>query len=225
MPDFSAIYNITNNTNGKVYVGSALNVSRRKIEHWRDLRGNRHANRKLQCAWNKHGEASFTFSVIERVVDPADLTAREQHWIDALSACSRRGYNLAPKARSMLGFVHTQETRNKMSARQLGKKLSPEHIENTRKGLVGRKMTPEQCEKMRQAKLGKKRGPQSEEHRAKIAAANRGRPLSIEHKAKLAAAKLGTKRPPEAIAKFKATIAAKRAALSPSAITTEMDVH
>lgn len=215
MADFSAIYKIANKSSGKLYVGSALNANRRKIEHWRDLRGNRHGNRRLQRAWNKYGEDDFVFTVIEKVDDPANLTTREQVWIDALNAIGPLGYNLAPQAGSTLGLCHSQETRRKMSVAHAGRTLTREHVENTRKGLLGRKMTPEQCEKMRQAKLGKKRGPHSEEHRARIGAAHKGKPKSAEHKAKLAAAKLGTKRSPEAIAKFKATWAAKRAALSP----------
>lgn len=215
MADYSAIYKITHRDSGKVYVGSALNVGRRKIEHWRDLRGKRHGNRKLQNAWNKYGEAAFVFTVLEKVDDPADLITREQVWIDSLQATGKQGYNLAPKAGSILGFVMSAETRERMSLAAVGKTKTREHVEKVRQALLGRKMTDEQREKMRKAKLGKKRGPHSEATKAKMSAWHMGRVFSEEHKANLAAAKRGTKRSPEANAKHRATLAAKRLALSP----------
>jgi hypothetical protein len=36
----------------------AYNFNRRKVDHWKTLRGNRHVNRHLQRAWNKYGEVS-----------------------------------------------------------------------------------------------------------------------------------------------------------------------
>lgn len=182
-----AIYLIANAANGKAYVGSAMSVSRRFIEHKRDLKRGTHANRKLQNAWNKYGKDSFTFSVIEEVNSPTDLLIREQFWIDSLRVV-KTGYNIAPTAGSLLGMKHSTETRKRMSLAKLGRKNSPEHVENTRKALTGRTMTDEQKKKMSEAKLGKKRGTYSDETKAKMSAAKKGRPFSEAHKASLSAA-------------------------------------
>jgi group I intron endonuclease len=83
----------------KVYVGSSLNISKRWSRHRTDLRLSRHSNQHLQSSWNKYGERSFLFEILELT---SDLTVREQYWIDVLDACVY-GYNLCPVARSSRG--------------------------------------------------------------------------------------------------------------------------
>jgi hypothetical protein len=48
------------------------------------MRGKRHPNPKLQKAWNRHGEKSFIFEVLEVVEDLARLAEREQAWVNQL---------------------------------------------------------------------------------------------------------------------------------------------
>ena len=191
-----AIYLIRNTANGKFYVGSAVDVNKRLSQHKRCLRRNAHQNRKLQSAWNKHGETAFTFTVIEEVTDSAALLQREQFWIDTMCAV-RFGYNLTPTAGSPLGTRHSDETKRRMSLAHSGKKKTPEHVENVRAALAGRKMTDEQRQKMRDKKLGVKRGPYSAEHRAKISLALTGKEISLESRAKMSLAKIGKKHSPE----------------------------
>lgn len=79
----SGVYKIKNETNGKVYVGSTNNFTKRWFKHRALLRHNKHQNSHLQAAWNKYGESSFTFSIIEEC--PIDsLLSREQFYIDTL---------------------------------------------------------------------------------------------------------------------------------------------
>lgn len=79
----SGVYKIKNEINGKVYVGSTNNFTRRWLKHRALLRHNKHQNSHLQAAWNKYGESSFTFSIIEEC--PIDsLLSREQFYIDTL---------------------------------------------------------------------------------------------------------------------------------------------
>lgn len=58
------IYKITNNANGKVYIGSTTNPKKRKTRHFSTLRSNTHHNILLQRAFNKYGESSLTFEII-----------------------------------------------------------------------------------------------------------------------------------------------------------------
>ena len=69
----SGIYRIVNKINGRVYVGSAVNLISRKMDHWKTLRAHRHRNRFLQRAWDKYGEENFDFVVIEYVADEGRL--------------------------------------------------------------------------------------------------------------------------------------------------------
>jgi hypothetical protein len=67
-PDsISGIYAIICRVNGKKYYGSSYNCRNRKSQHWWELRRNSHKNAYLQRAWNKYGEASFDFVVVQQV--------------------------------------------------------------------------------------------------------------------------------------------------------------
>lgn len=108
----TGVYMITNKVNGKVYVGSATQSFRgRWGQHKSYLRRNKHANRKLQNSWNKHGEKCFVFSVIEYTT-PEDAVAREQFHIDRLDAV-KHGYNLSPTAGSTRGTKWTEEMKKR----------------------------------------------------------------------------------------------------------------
>lgn len=103
IPQTSGIYRIVCSANGKIYIGSAVNLRHRKKDHFKTLRGNRHANIRLQRAWNKYGEDAFSFEVIEWVLAPF-LLEREQYWMDKLRVCDDRyGFNIAPLAGSCYG--------------------------------------------------------------------------------------------------------------------------
>jgi group I intron endonuclease len=106
LPRTSGIYQILNEKNGKVYIGSAVDLQRRAHHHRRELRRGTHGNPKLQRAWNKHGEDAFAVSVLELVPYKEDLIVAEQYWIDGKQAVVK-GYNLAPKAGSQLGFKYS----------------------------------------------------------------------------------------------------------------------
>lgn len=59
------VYYIKNKINNKIYIGSSKDIYTRKSQHYSELRGNYHANIMLQRAWNKYGEESFEFGILE----------------------------------------------------------------------------------------------------------------------------------------------------------------
>ena len=61
----SGIYCIENIVNHKTYIGSSKNIYQRLLKHFALLRHNKHENAHLQSAWNKYGEKSFQWFVIE----------------------------------------------------------------------------------------------------------------------------------------------------------------
>lgn len=190
--NISGIYSIQCKVNQKLYIGSAINIGYRWDQHLRALKRKDHSNRKLQNAWYKYGADAFVFAVVEFVDNVDDLLAREQYWIDLEEAVTK-GYNLAPKAGSLLHFKHTDETKGKMSSAHIGLPRSDEHKRNLSIANTGKKMSDEARQKMREAKLGKKRAPHSEETKLRMSAKAKGRTFSDETKAKMAAAKLGLK--------------------------------
>lgn len=61
------IYKIINKKNGKFYVGSTINIDKRKKRHFSDLEKNKHHCLFLQRAYKKYGKESFSFSF--KVID------------------------------------------------------------------------------------------------------------------------------------------------------------
>lgn len=63
----AGVYKIINIQNGRIYIGSAKRFKERAQGHLKHLRANKHSNKYLQHDFNKCGEDSFEFHVIEVV--------------------------------------------------------------------------------------------------------------------------------------------------------------
>lgn len=108
----SGIYMITCIKNGNRYIGSSKNIKKRIYNHLVLLRKKSHHNSHMQNIWNKYGEESFCFSILEEVLEESALIDREQFWIDFLNP----EINKAIKAQSgFLGKKHTTETKKRLS--------------------------------------------------------------------------------------------------------------
>jgi group I intron endonuclease len=155
--------------------------------HRHQLHKGKHANIKLQRAWNKYGAVAFRFDVLDYCDEPEELIPCEQQWIDSI----KPHYNLRLVAHSNAGIklseevcqrrrkpkpdiprvrkprVHSPETRAKMSKVKLGttRIFTAEHRAKLAAKAKGRIPTT--------SFLGKKH---TEETRAKISAAHKGRP-------------------------------------------------
>lgn len=126
----AGVYLISNNVNGKCYVGSTIHLDQRRREHFSKLANNKHINAHLQNAYNKYGREAFDFEVLE-TIDIDDnikdkLLKREQFWIDNL----KPEYNILLVAGSNLGYHHTEETKKKISESTTGVKKSEEHAKH-----------------------------------------------------------------------------------------------
>ena len=119
----SGVYKIVNKINGKIYVGSTVDLEKRKREHFNDLKGNKHCNKHLQRAFNKYNkEDNFIFEILEYVEDLHSLVVREQYYMDLYKSYDAKyGYNICIKADSRLGVKHTEESKKKMSESNKGK--------------------------------------------------------------------------------------------------------
>jgi group I intron endonuclease len=152
----SGIYKITNTINGKVYIGSAIDIKQRFRTHKHLLKNNKHFNNHLQASWNKHKEYAFTFEVLEYcLLVREDLINKEQYYIDLLECCNPlKGYNKKPHASSSLGIKISAQGRLNMSIGQKGKKQSREAVERRAAKMRGHtfnkgiKRTPEFCKRV-----------------------------------------------------------------------------
>lgn len=89
----SGIYKITNVENGKVYIGSSVDINRRWWEHRSRLKYKRHGNDHLLSAWSKYGKEKFHFCIIEECLKD-HFKERESYWIRHYNSDNREfGYN------------------------------------------------------------------------------------------------------------------------------------
>jgi len=181
----TGIYLITS-PSGNQYVGSAVNMDRRRREHFRDLKRGEHCNRALQNAWIKYGDR-LTFSTL-LICARYDLIFYEQRAMDAL----RPEYNDAPVAGSALGSRRSDAHRKKTSKSLMGHPVSVETRAKIRAALIGRKLLPATVAKLTAAiRRRPKRAPYTltAEHRANIGIANRGKKRSLESCARYSSAR------------------------------------
>ena len=124
----SGVYIIHNNKNGKIYIGSTVDIRKRWRTHKSLLCRDKHSNTHLQSAWNLYGEASFEFGVLEYLDDPEELHLAEQFWMDIYRLEGKALYNYGLVARCpLLGRSPSEETRQKQSRAMRGKVFSQEH--------------------------------------------------------------------------------------------------
>jgi hypothetical protein len=106
-PREAGVFQVRNTANGKVLLGSSLNLAGPLNSHRFMLTVGSHRNRTLQKEWNEFGESAFVFEILEKVqvkdepgFDVGDeLTLLEQIWIEKLQPFGERGYNPDDKIR------------------------------------------------------------------------------------------------------------------------------
>lgn len=84
------IYKITNDINGKIYIGKTEHsIDKRFKEHCHDRLNRKYEKRPLYAAMNKYGIEHFHVELLEETCHPEE---REVYWIEYFDSY-RRGYN------------------------------------------------------------------------------------------------------------------------------------
>lgn len=129
-PRKRGIYCITNLENNKIYIGSTLNsFKERWSTHIQKLRKGTHSNSHLQNAFNKYGEEKFKFSILEVLVNEAEILNKEQEYINNFKSYDRTiGYNIEI---DVYKREVSEETKQKISATLKEKYASGELVSNS----------------------------------------------------------------------------------------------
>ena len=106
-PKPAGVFQIKNTANGKILLGSSLNLEGPLNSHRFMLKIGSHRNKALQQDWNQYGEQNFVFEILETVTikdDPNfnlrdELTLLEMLWLEKLQPFGEKGYNLDSKIR------------------------------------------------------------------------------------------------------------------------------
>lgn len=87
------IYHITNDVNGKKYIGKTWNLDKRLAQHFSDLKLNKHHSHKLQRAVNKYGLEHFKVTYEQKEISTdEDLSLLEIQEIQKFDSYNN-GYN------------------------------------------------------------------------------------------------------------------------------------
>ena len=200
----SGIYCITNQSNGKMYIGQTVHLQKRKKQHFWRLNEGVHKNKHLQRAYNKYGKSAFVFRVI-LLCDIENLTFFEQLVVDLYKPGQL--YNIALECvTGTLGVIPSEETRIKMGNAHRGAKHSEETKRKMSKAARGEKNpnygkspSEETRRKLSETHKGKNcywyGKHHSKETREKISRAKFGSKHSEESKEKMSLARRGENNP------------------------------
>jgi hypothetical protein len=105
----AGVYQVKNTVNGKVLLGSSLNLEGPLNAHRFMLSIGRHRNRALQSDWNALGAEMFVFEILEVVKvkdEPSfdiaeELELLELLWLEKLKPVGEGGYNENADIRSV----------------------------------------------------------------------------------------------------------------------------
>jgi group I intron endonuclease len=132
----SGVYFIINKTNGHYYIGSSGSLRRRWIKHLSLLRHCKHPSPYLQNAWNRYGEVSFEFKIVE-CCNVDICLVREQFYLDHPTS---KLYNSSLIAsQTFLNRKHTEKTKIAIGNANRGRKASDiakSRMSLARRGLV-----------------------------------------------------------------------------------------
>lgn len=120
------VYKITNKITGKVYIGiTNQGAGARYRHHWYEARIGEPA--PIHRSMAKYGEENFTLEIIDFADTYEELKEKEKYWIKQYDSVNRdKGYNLTEGGDGTFGRMHSEETKNKIRQKAIGRKASEE---------------------------------------------------------------------------------------------------
>lgn len=152
----SGIYCFIHRESGTCYVGSSINIGKRRKEHLLDSR--RGSRIRIHHYLRHFGELAFDFEILERCSQES-LLERERFYIVLLNASSIDGFNSRDNPCATYNFKASPATCARISASKKGRRPTPPQIENQIAGQVGLKRTQETRMKMSMSANGKTFSP------------------------------------------------------------------
>lgn len=159
-----------------------MNFGDRFDSHKSLLNNNKHFNTKLQNAWNKYGEDSFVFEIVEAIdkEQPVEkFNELEKHYIQSYNSINS-GYNISVGGDGAAGRHMSEATKRKIGEKNringLGRKVSEETKKKMSVAHSGFVHTDESKEKLRRSHSGKQ---MSDETKQKLHDSLKGRPKTV----------------------------------------------
>lgn len=100
---YMGVIQITNNTNGKIYIDAFPNIKNQWMAIKSQLVMGMHVNSQLQKDWKELGPEAFSYKILEEkdtseVKDVRwEIKQMEKSWLEKLEPYEERGYNKPPR--------------------------------------------------------------------------------------------------------------------------------
>ena len=98
------VFRIRNLINGKIFIGSSVNLDKIWNSHKFKLNNGLHPNKELQKDWNDYGENNFVYEILEEIKESAEPADYEKEVKDIEEICieeyqpfGQKGYNIKLK--------------------------------------------------------------------------------------------------------------------------------
>ena len=99
------VFQIRNTVNGKIFIGSSLDLKAIWFAQKLQLETGTHQNSDLQKDWKEYGLENFSFEILEEIIGNDDkpldykkeIKALEQLILEDLQPFGSKGYNREPK--------------------------------------------------------------------------------------------------------------------------------
>ena len=116
------VYKITNKVTNKVYIGITNQGSgARYRHHWYESRIGEPS--PIHRSMAKYGEENFTLEIIDFADTYDELKEKEKYWIKQYNSTDRTiGYNLTEGGDGTFGKKHSEETKDKIRQKAIGRK-------------------------------------------------------------------------------------------------------
>jgi group I intron endonuclease len=145
----------------------------------------------IHNAINKYGIENFDIDIYYLTdFDKKGLHDLEEQLIIKFNSLEPNGYNVLKRGQSMIGFNHSDETKQKLSKVRTGKKLSEEHRKKISLGGMGKKMSPEAISNRVKSFTGFKH---TEECKKRMSELKKGTKMSDEARINMSIARSGEK--------------------------------
>lgn len=175
------IYKIHCKGNGKIYIGSSVNIEHRWKVHLRKLRKGNHVNPHLQSSYNKYGEDSFSFSVLEALPDGCsshEIRDKEQHYLDSMNWSE--SFNICKDSRG--GEVIPEANERRRESLKKIHQENPNIIRGSNDPFYGREHTDATKELIGSKNRGKVRSEDFKKKKSELMSTRRGKHHSKEYR-------------------------------------------
>lgn len=188
-PVLKGVYSIVCEANGKGYIGSSKNIQDRWKRHLRLLKKGNHVNPYLQSTFNKYGESSFRFSIVELLPEasPKEIREVEQIYLDLMNW--DESLNICKDSRGGEMTVEANE-RRRDSLRKYYEE-NPDAIRGENNPFFGKNHDQSSKDLISTANTGKVRSEEFKRQKSELMSRRRGKHHTKEHRENLREKYLG----------------------------------